>query len=479
MTVKEAGGSSAALTTTVELSNNLVMVRPWPPGLEKGLHFMRREFGPQNRMKETREDLYWIHEVDGNQVGYVPEGFLERVCRKLEKKGHTFSVKDHRRWRSPPPVDVSRIDAAGLRDGQDKALVEVASNYNGIIVAPTGYGKSYLIGQICRMYPSLHIVVCTPRKSVVQSLYDRLSSDPFLKGRVGVVCSWKNTGTAFQVVVTTTKSLGRMDCEKCDLLLFDECQGVGASCASTQVSRFVYARKFGFSASPTGRSDGADKVLEALFGPVRLDYTYQMAVDKNSVVPIEVRMVTVEGPSVPYESKVAVKRWGLWRNKTRNKAIAESVKEFQDDQVLIMVETIDHAMHLKKLLPEYALIYSNCPKDRYMEYISQGFTTEPYVTDKQMMARQSEFETGQLRKAISTMRWREGVDFPKLRALVRADGQAGPIPSTQIPGRLSRLDPDKSKGVLIDFLDKFDRRLESNSYARMGHYRKLGWRIDL
>jgi len=279
-------------------------------------------------------------------------------------------------------------------------------------------------------------------------------------------------------VVTTTVSARKSHSERCDLLLFDECQGAAAFQASEMVVGFPRARKFGFSASPIGRSDGADLVLEALFGGVIFDYTYVKAVDSGAVVPIEVHLTRIDGMPVAQKSKIALKRWGLWRNSHRNKIIADTVRTYGDDsQILIMVETIEHGMNLKKYLPEYTLIYSNCSKERYMEYLSEGYTTDPYLTDKQAMEMQEAFAKGELKKVISTMRWREGVDFPKLRALVRADGLSGSIPSTQIPGRLSRLDKDKTRGILIDFMDDFDPRLRACSNSRIRHYKKLGWRI--
>jgi superfamily II DNA or RNA helicase len=460
------------------LSGNLLMLDPWLPQLEKELFFWRRDYDPTKQTKMTRENMYYVHEVDGKVVGYVPEGLYYRVCDYLKKINMPFSTIDHRRWNISPDYDFSHVDVLDLREGQDVALVRVAENYMGVLEAPTGFGKTFLIRQICKMYPNLNIVICTPRKSVVKSIYERLTADTFLSDNIGVISSWKNTGADFRVTVSTVRSLLKTNYQKCDLLLFDECQGVGAVGTAELISKFTNARKFGFSASPEGRGDGADMVLESLFGPVIFDFSYQDAVDSGSVVPIEVIMHTVEGDPINKQGKIALKRWGIWRNDNRNKRIAEVVKHFgPDEQVLIMVETIEHAMHLKKLLPEYAVVYSNCSKERYQGYVTDGYTTDPYINDKDMMEMQDKFESGEIMKCISTMKWREGVDFVKLRGLVRADGLAGAIPSTQIPGRLSRLDENKEKGVLIDFIDEFDDRLKGSSYSRVSNYRKLNWSV--
>ena len=69
------------------------------------------------------------------------------------------------------------------------------------------------------------------------------------------------------------------------------------------------------------------------------------------------------------------------------------------------------------------------------------------------------------------------VDFPDLEILIRADGMAGNIPCVQIGGRLSRKIAGKERGILIDFLDKFDRRLLAKSNTRVKHYTNEGWEI--
>jgi len=90
---------------------------------------------------------------------------------------------------------------------------------------------------------------------------------------------------------------------------------------------------------------------------------------------------------------------------------------------------------------------------------------------------QNKFETAELTKVISTSVFREGVNFVHLRALVRGDGLSGAIPNIQIPGRLSRLDKNKEKGILIDFKDTFNETLERSSESRIKHYQKAGWKV--
>ena len=174
-----------------------------------------------------------------------------------------------------------------------------------------------------------------------------------------------------------------------------------------------------------------------------------------------------------------MKRHGIWQNKTRNERIAEIANSFgPEQQVLIMAETIEPVMHLKKLLPHFTAAYANCSKERYQEYVDKGFTSDPLLTEDGLEVIQDKMETGELKHVISTFIYREGIDLIHLKALVRADGQAGPIAATQIPGRLSRKVEGKERAILVDFYDKFNPIMEGCSKSRLKVYNDKGWKIE-
>ena len=139
-----------------------------------------------------------------------------------------------------------------------------------------------------------------------------------------------------------------------------------------------------------------------------------------------------------------------------------------------MVETLEHAIYLHKLLPEYAVVHCGANKKKTIGGVS---TFKYKMDDKRLDYLRRQFSKGELKKVIATTTWREGVDFPNLAVLIRADGMTSPIAGNQIPGRLSRLAEGKNCGVLVDFGDEFSSWAERRSKERMGVYRKTGWRI--
>ena len=98
-----------------------------------------------------------------------------------------------------------------------------------------------------------------------------------------------------------------------------------------------------------------------------------------------------------------------------------------------------------------------------------------HLRDVPVDAMRRDFETGVLRKVITTV-WKEGVDFSFLEVLIRADGMTGEIPNTQIVGRLSR-NSQKSTGILVDFIDQYGEWFENRSRTRMEQYSDKGWNI--
>jgi superfamily II DNA or RNA helicase len=81
-----------------------------------------------------------------------------------------------------------------------------------------------------------------------------------------------------------------------------------------------------------------------------------------------------------------------------------------------------------------------------------------------------------MNRVVCTPVWKQGVDFTRLRWLIRADATANYIFSVQAGGRLSRGSAGKTCAGLIDFIDKFSG-MERRSALRIRNYKKVGWDV--
>jgi superfamily II DNA or RNA helicase len=345
-------------------------MKPWIQGIERELTFTRVDFRqgyiPEGEPKRTFTPKRLFHVPTARPTeGTFPSGLLPRVKDWLQSRGHTFEVEDFRDLKAIKPMpDFTQVGL--LRPGQSEALVQIAHADMGIIVAATAFGKSFVITQACRMYPTLRIMVVSPSVPVVNSLRRKLEE------AVGV----DNVGQAGggkrilgrRVTVTTSKSMMKVDPSQVDLMLFDEVHGVGDNEAGKTVAYYDKCRRFGLTASPV-RGDNSEMCMEALFGRFLIEVSYQDAVDMGNVVPIDVYMVRVPGRIRVSNSSYENKRLSYWTNDVRNDLIAKVAKRVPDDeQCLIMVETLEHAVHLHKRLPDYTLVHFGSVQLEYHAY---------------------------------------------------------------------------------------------------------------
>lgn len=405
-----------------------------------------------------------------------PAGLLDRACGALRRSGLSPVIRDLRPALPPPRLDLLDIDLFGSRPQQMTALSHLMASQGGVVWAATGYGKTELIFQLVRAYPSLKILIVSYRKDVVRSIVSRGAAQ--LREPVGVVTGGKRQ--IERVTVCTVNSILAADPDRWQMLIYDEVHEAGSDDRATNLFKVRNARTFGFSATPKGRSDNSDMVVEALFGPVIYRIDYEESRKAGLVAAISVDWIKIDGTPVPYKDDVAMMRHGVWRNDARNRAAAfNAVRHLMlGKQVLVFVDKIEHALFLKRYyLHDWPLVHGPVSTEEAEWYAAQGVLPDRgWLCDaRQREKMRIEFEAGRLRHAIATGVWSQGVDMRCLDVLVRCDGASSFIPSTQIPGRLSR----GSQGLLVDFMDSYDARLEKRSTDRLRHYRQHGWSINV
>jgi superfamily II DNA or RNA helicase len=412
-------------------------------------------------------------------------GYLARIAAMLKKLGCPTRLRDTSPARKRPGCYEAKWDnltgRIEFRARQEECLRLISRARCGIIKAVTGFGKTTMIGALALLFPDAKIHVVTKSVDVAERIVKSLKR--FIP-RVGFVGDGSRQWE--RVTVITAGSLSHSDGEA-DFLFCDEVHQLATINFSTQLAqKYRHSRNFGLSATPYARMDNAHAVLEPLFGPMIFELTYQEAVTLGLVVPIRVTWLPIRMPFNPverYSNRVAKKRYGIWTNLARNRQIADAVRSYPDThQVLILVETIEHAVHLGHLLPDYTLVYSFMPPSDCAAYKKRGLLPADYkpLNDYQKHQLRSNFESGTLRHVIATDVWATGVDFEQLNVLVRADDRDSDIVDVQGPGRVSRVyvSPEgvkKEFGEVIDCMDTFDSTFYRKSMGRRNSYKLLGW----
>jgi superfamily II DNA or RNA helicase len=241
---------------------------------------------------------------------------------------------------------------------------------------------------------------------------------------------------------------------------------------------------YGLSASPDGRTDGSNRAIEALFGPIMEDVTYREAVAEGYVP--EVETFFYRHPMTEITSSDPKVREGtlIINNPTRNHFIkevceyweAETKKRYdREPQILVLVNTAEHAIILHRMMPEYTAIFKTINQNPRMRLLRAGYTPEEcksHSTDEVIKMQQG-LTNGTIKRAVAVASMGTGVDTKHLDVLVRADGGKSPVSNIQFRGRVTR----GTNGVYVDFFDHGQRSYERNALARYKDALSAGWKI--
>ena len=432
--------------------------------------------GARHTTKQTRIKLYRIR--DNKLVTCC--GYLQKIQSILSAAEYGVNFVDY----TPPSPrelafepDWENVNKhIEFRARQEECLRAIVDNDYGVIDAPPAFGKSHLMAMVGLLFPKAKIHIVTRRKDVVQRTVRALRR--FLPN-VGQVGGGKREEA--RVTVFTADSLHHSDGD-CDILLADEVHELMSPKHSAAIAKtYTLSRNYGLTATPEGRADGSDAKLEYLFGPKIFEMPWTEATELGLVVPIQVIWLPIQCAS-PCDGMEGVpkKRHGVWRNGDRNAVIASAVRQYgDDDQVLILVETIEHAVYLWQELPEYELCYANIEVEDLDRYKRNDMLPDDYeaMTPERRERLRTQFEDKALKKVIATDVWSTGVSFEQLAVLVRADARGSEILDTQAPGRVARIHEESGKqvGIVVDCMDNFDRTLKNKSQKRYRNYAKKGW----
>lgn len=426
----------------------------------------------KSAVKLEQEILYQY--TPGEPVLYTFAGLLDRVHGVIKRLGHRPIVSEP----NPLPRFEPRFEALSgidLREAQARMLAVIATCDYGQLNGITGVGKSVLIQQACRLYPyeQCRIVVCAQQKPIVAAL--RRGLEKYFPGHVGQVGGGQNRQC--RITVATARSLRKVDPDKIHLLLYDEVHTAAGRDVSKTLMRFCNSRMFGLSASTECRTDRADLLVEAMFGPVRTTVDLLEGQTEGYIPPVEAWFYRFWMPEILAATPTARKREAVWRNEPRNHAVAQVVRHWEskleNPQILVMTDALEHVLFLRRHLPDYEIIFASAADEQINKFRELGILYPGFRkrTDREHLQLIRRFETGELRKVISTTTLGVGVDAPGLDVFVRADGGSSEISNIQFRGRVTR----GERGIYCDFMIQGDEGEERRSLTRVRSARSAGW----
>jgi superfamily II DNA or RNA helicase len=341
------------------------------------------------------------------------------------------SVEDRR---MPFPLPDLKLARGFIHTQKDLFFRTMVLDSGGLVVAPTRYGKTFLIINMCRVWKGLPTLVVLPGRSLVRQMVKTLKEE--LPGRhiVQIGAGSSNKFQSDDITVCSMDSLHWLDASKFRLVLIDEPHMIATDTRSAMIARFDQARKYGFTATPSGRFDGRDILIEALIGPVLVEKTYREAVAEGAILQIVAIMLKTEYGACGAVMRNACYRRLVWENDY----VAAMLRDFSNNvvppewQTIVFIDNEKQARFLKQRIPD-----AEIAMDKVMTGAERDDLFDRLVNDE-------------VKRCLASNILSTGVTMPDLRVIVMAAGGGGNITAIQKPGRLAQIMPGKKYGYVVD-----------------------------
>lgn len=407
------------------------------PELEAMLQYRHRSLDEEDGGRCVKEEVTTLFNLldatPGMRVIQTFQGLVPDIAECCQQHGYTADIVDARLPFVPPVLHRMSGFRFTQRDLVIKALVK---NRSGCIGAPTRFGKTTLLINVARAFPTLKTVIAAPGIDLLKQLHDdvaRAFPDRKVRGL------YTGSGCKIQSEDITVVSLDSLD--KCDkhgtkLLLIDEPHSAVSASRVAEIVSFHNARKIGFGATLSGRFDRADVLIKACIGPVLSEVTYREARDMGAVAPIEVAFLRRKFPVFPCGDRDAAYRKLVHNNPDTHKLWAQLCREAipQDWQTLIFIKNEQQAKGIYHEIQEGTIVMA--------KLLTPGERRE--LTEQ--------VKANVIKRCICSDVYSQGVTFHEVRALINAGGGGGSISCVQKPGRLAEIRPGKKCGVVVDVL---------------------------
>ena len=340
-----------------------------------------------------------------------------------------------------------------LREYQIDYLSTALSERRMIIHSTGGSGKTAIMAALISALRSLKALIIAPGKSVMAQLMVEL---PTLIP--GLDLGQLAGGLDHQCIIGLAGSLKNLpvdELRKFKVLLVDEAHSCAAQQAHDVIMSVNAAYRFGFTATPTGRSDGADLVVQGLLGRIVELVDRKTLVSDGYIAHTNVNFYrgSWEGNYPVMEDLLIV------NNPLRNNLIKKVVDNSRANSVLILLRRIEHGKILQEIFGKKSIFISGDSKTELREEARQ------------------DIKNGKYKILIASKVLSAGIDIPSLEMGFYVGGGKSIIETNQSSYRVSRPWHEMAK-TWNDLWDSYCPVLEEHSKLRFDEYKKQGLPIQ-
>lgn len=428
------------------------------------------------RPKKVKKHAYSLR-TNAEGLNYVVtyQGLALRIFKKVLEQKDIPHFIDSRKTKVGKNIGKPRLDLMyGFRGSQEELITKLLSaDSNGILEAPTRYGKTVLLMNACRAYPDEQILLTAPGIDLVQQLYQDVKEHLPDRNVVLIGAGSRRKEAGSDITVCSMDSLEKVQKTSFGLVIADEVHATVTDTRKVILDTFK-GRRLGFGATPEGRADGRDLLIEGIWGPVLARKTYREAVAEGAICPIIVLMLRM-----PVDSKGYFSWHQAYDSILCNSRIMASVVAYinryiipQDHQAFTFIKN-----------------EKQCKLYQQVAEVEQSMAMAKLLNKQERKALTDDLKDNIIKRVLCSNIFIQGVTFHSMRALINASSGGHNSQIYQKIGRLAEKIEGKKYGIAIDFYFEPSKRSGQartdhwqapirDSAARLRAYQEKGYEVE-
>jgi superfamily II DNA or RNA helicase len=399
----------------------------------------------------------------------LPRGCLQEVGALLKEHDIRVVIRDERH--AGKPIEVTFQGT--LRDDQTEAIRQALRHDEGVLCAPTAFGKTVVAAKLIAER-RVNTLVLVHRQQLLEQWRARLAvfMDVPLKA-IGQIAGGRDTRTGL-IDVALLQSLQRKgevkDCvAEYGQVIADECHHLTAF-SFEQVMRQVKAKFIvGLTATPT-RKDGHHPIIFMQCGPIRFNLSAREAAQRapfqHLVLP---RHTGFRMPPEVTDLTIHAAYAALFTNQERNRQIVADITQAvrEGRTPLVLTNRTDHLERLASGLSEIqdVLILKGGMGKKQRAAIAERLASIPDGAPRVLLATGSYIG--------------EGFDDSRLDTLFLTMPISWHGTLQQYVGRLHRIHHGKKIVRVFDYVDELVPMLGRMYEKRLRGYRAIGYEMEV
>lgn len=441
-----------------------------PPALVASLKHLASVHNPEFHQREQLRLSTWntprmirCYEEDLDRL-YVPRGLVDDAVKVLDAAGSRLEVDDRRPAAATRPFTFT----GELSSAQESAVAELAHHDLGVLVAPTGAGKTVMAcALIARLATPTLVLVHT--KPLAEQWRQRLGDLLGLQKRdIGQLGAGRTRRSGI-VDLVTLQTLARRDdvadvFDGYGLVVVDECHHLPAVTFESCVRRATNRRWLGLTAT-SRRRDGLEGILHMQLGPLR----HTMTEDAAATVLVRRDLIvheTLADPDAPEDAAVQIVLGRVAAEEDRTRQICADVADAhrRARNVLVFTDRTERLEALRAGLSSLHGLEAAVLKGGTGKKLHKAILDGLRTSGAPMLLLATGAYLG------------EGFDFPELDTLFLAFPISGRSRVVQYVGRVTRTIPGKTSVEVHDYHDTLHPLLRRMHQRRLVALKSIGFR---